>query len=111
MDCHANPKTLGLGGGIYDIEGNFPDGAPIDFELERIVDESGKQIQAIPHEVARPFNKEELALMSKVGTCLACHQKDQAFWMTLREKTGIEEAPDDKLHQKAIEAILERAAR
>ncbi|WP_136798888.1 MULTISPECIES: multiheme c-type cytochrome [Desulfosediminicola] len=111
MDCHANRKTLGLGGGIYDIEGNFPDGAPIDFELERIVDENGTQLQAIPHEVARPFNKEELELMQKAGTCIACHKKDQKFWMSLKEKSGIKGAPNDELHQKAIEAILEHGSK
>lgn len=73
VDCHVSRKTLGLGGGYYDIKDNFPDGAPIDFELERIVDEKGQQIQATNHIGARPFNKEEMDRISRVGTCLDCH--------------------------------------
>ncbi len=90
-----NPKTLGLGSGFYDIKDNFPDGpAPVDFELERIVDESGKQLQASNHIGSRPFNKEELERISRVGTCMACHADDGV------DLAG--KAPDDKAHQKAI---------
>ena len=94
-DCHMNSKALGLGNGHYAIKANFPDGpAPVDFELERIVDENGKQLQATNHVGARPFNKEEQRRISRVGTCMACHYKDG---VNLKDK-----APTDKLHQKAI---------
>jgi hypothetical protein len=97
-DCHMNPKTLGLGSGFYDIKDNFPDGpAPVDFELERIVDESGKQLQASNHIGSRPFNKEELERISRVGTCMACHADDGV------DLAG--KAPDDKAHQKAIRKL------
>ncbi|MGB3209247.1 MAG: multiheme c-type cytochrome [Desulforhopalus sp.] len=111
VDCHANRKTLGLGGGIYDIRGNFPGVAPIDFELERFVRENGQQIQGIAHENARPFNSEELQRISRVGTCIACHKSDEEFWKSLRTKTGLKAAPTDELHQQAIRAILMRAAK
>jgi hypothetical protein len=52
-DCHASRKAVGLGSGIYDSKRN---GVDIPFELERIVDEKGKQIQATNHYGARPFN-------------------------------------------------------
>ncbi|MDJ0872166.1 MAG: hypothetical protein QNJ87_10415 [Gammaproteobacteria bacterium] len=94
-DCHMNTKALGLGNGHYNLEANFPDGAaPVDFELERIVDENGKQLQATNHVGARPFNKEEQQRIGRVGTCMACHYKD-----------GVKlegNAPNDELHQKAI---------
>jgi hypothetical protein len=76
-DCHANDKALGLGSGFYNVKANFPDGpAPVDFELERIVTEDGKQLQATSHVGARPFNKAEIQKISRAGTCLACHGGD-----------------------------------
>jgi len=97
-DCHLNRKTLGLGSGFYDIRDNFPDGpAPVDFELERIVDEEGKQLQGTNHVGARPFNKAEQARIGRVGTCMACHTSDKL-------KLG-GKAPTDELHQKAIKAL------
>ncbi|MDJ0881109.1 MAG: hypothetical protein QNJ56_05615 [Gammaproteobacteria bacterium] len=97
-DCHMNSKAVGLGSGYYDIKDNFPDGpAPVDFELERIVTEDGKQLQATNHIGARPFNKEEIEKITKVGTCLACHGED-----------GVKldgDAPDDMTHEKAIRKL------
>ena len=86
------------GSGFYDIKDNFPDGLPpVDFELERIVDEEGKQLQATNHVGARPFNKEEQDRISRVGTCMACHASDK---LKLKDK-----APTDEMHQKAIKAM------
>ena len=99
VDCHASRKALGLGTGTYNIKANFPDGpAPVDFEPERIVDESGNQLQATNHEGARPFNKEEMEKISRVGTCIACHASE-----TIVLKN---EAPTDDLHSKAIRKLL-----
>ncbi len=101
VDCHASRKALGLGTGTYDMKANFPDGlAPVDFEPERIVDENGKQLQATNHEGARPFNKEEIERISRVGVCIACHASE-----TLVLKKA---APTDSLHNKAIRKILEQ---
>ncbi|MCK8044932.1 hypothetical protein MSG37_08545 [Shewanella sp. 1CM18E] len=101
-ECHTNPKVLGLGSGQYDIERNFPDGkAPVDFELERFVDEQGNQLQSTSHEGARPFYKQEMDRISRVGACLACHGSDEL---------GAEgKAPDDVTHNKVIQRMVEKA--
>jgi len=97
-DCHMNRKTLGLGSGFYDAKANFPDGGGPDFELERIVDENGKQLQGTAHEGSRPFNKAEQERISRIGTCIACHGSGK---ITLQNK-----APTDALHTKAIQEKL-----
>ncbi len=107
-DCHMSRKALGLGSGIYQSAAN---GLPIKTEMEQIVDEEGRQIQATSHEGARPFNKAELQRMTRAGTCVACHRSDAAFWQKLQGKIGVEAAPTDELHEKAIKSILENAAK
>lgn len=97
-------KAMGLGSGIYDSKKN---GLPIDFELERIVDENGKQLQETAREGARPFNKAELQRMDRSGTCVACHGADAAVW---KKAGGKAKAPTDELHGKAIKSILKKAA-
>ncbi|MBI2437504.1 MAG: hypothetical protein HYV36_01645 [Lentisphaerae bacterium] len=109
-DCHDNPKALGLGGGIYNIKANFPDGAPIAFELERIVNEDGKQLQGIAHAGARPFNKDELQRIGRAGTCIACHGADADVWRKVKGKIEIDSAPTDELHKKIIRNLFEKAA-
>lgn len=68
--CHNSRKALGLGSGVYKAAAN---GLDIDFELERIVDEQGKQIQTTSHDGARPFNAQEQQHMQMDTTCVACH--------------------------------------
>ena len=97
-DCHMSRKTLGLGGGIYDVKANFPGGGGPDFELERIVDEDGKQWQGTAHEGARLFNKAAQQRISRIGTCIACHGSGQ---VTLQNK-----APTDEFHTKSIRGAL-----
>ena len=104
-------KALGLGTGTYKIENNFPDGAPIDFELERIVDEEGKQIQATNHVGARPLNKAEQQKMMRSGTCVACHGSDAEFWAKVEKASGVKAAPNDKVHSQGIQKILESAVK
>lgn len=108
-DCHMSRKALGLGGGYYNVEANFPDGSPIDFELERIVDEEGKQIQATNHVGARPLNKAEQQKIMRSGTCVACHGADAAVYEKAKSKAGVMEAPTDEVHTKGIQKILEKA--
>jgi hypothetical protein len=92
-DCHTNTKTLGLGTGIYDSAAN---GLDIDFELERIVDEEGNQIQATSHYGARPFNKEEQEKISRVGTCLGCHKSySDPLWDEVTDVTGFVDTPSE----------------
>ncbi len=101
-ECHTNPKVLGLGSGQYDIARNFPDGqAPVNFELERFVDEEGNQLQSTSHDGARPFNKDEMQRIQRVGTCLACHGSD--------EITATGQAPDDVTHMKVIQRMVEKS--
>ncbi len=103
--CHASRKALGLGSGYYDPRAN---GLPLDFEWERIVDEDGRQIQDNSHVGARPFNAEEQRKISRVGTCLGCHEEtDSAFWERARSEYG--EAPDSTAHRHLIERLFERA--
>jgi len=104
VECHATNKAVGLGNGIYNINANFPDGAPINFELEQIVDENGNQIQQTAHEGARPFNKQELNRIGRVGICLSCHGGEDTSW----KKAGEPRAISDELHQKAIKRILNK---
>lgn len=99
-DCHMSQKALGLGSGIYDIQKNFPNGeAPVDFELERIVDQQGNQLQGTAIEGARPFNKEEMDNISRIGACIACHKEEGAAHLLNKG------APTDEIHTKAIEKL------
>ncbi len=107
-DCHMSRKAIGLGSGYYLPRAN---GLDIDFELERIVDEKGNQIQQTAHEGARPFTMGEQQRILRSGTCIACHGSDPAIWKKTREKTGVKAAPTDKLHQQGIERILEKAGK
>lgn len=107
-DCHMSKKALGLGGGYYNIGENFPKGAPIDFELERIVDEEGKQIQATNHVGARPLNKEEQQKIMRSGTCVACHGANAAIFEKAKNKAGVMQAPTDELHTQGIEKLLQK---
>jgi hypothetical protein len=106
-ECHGSDKSLGLGTGTYDPQRNK---LPIDFEWERIVDEEGKQIQDTSHPGARPFNKEEMAKIKRVNTCIACHSEmDTDFWVNLTENFG--RALNDQNHKKIINQILKQGAR
>jgi hypothetical protein len=105
-DCHTNKKTLGVGSGIYDLAAN---GVDLDFELERIVDEAGNQIQATSHEGARPFNAEEQARISRVCLCVGCHQNyDDPVWADVRDLVGRANTADEHedIMDIAFNAIL-----
>jgi len=104
-NCHSKPKALGLGTGHYISQFN---GLDIPFELERIVDEEGNQIQGTSHVNARPFNKEELEKINRINVCLACHKEsDSTFWKDVKKKWG--EAKNNKIHQDILNRILKKA--
>jgi len=107
-DCHAHRKTLGLGQGIYDARAN---GLDIPFELERIVDEEGKQIQAVSHYGARPFNREEQDKIMRVNVCLSCHdaQKDFQVWKKVTDVTGF--AKTNARHKEILKKIFEKGSK
>jgi len=104
-NCHSETKALGLGTGTYISKFN---GIDIPFELERIVDEEGNQIQATSRVHARPFNKEEIQLIKRIDVCLSCHQESpSAFWKTVEEKWG--KVKEDKAHKNLLNNILKKA--
>ena len=104
-NCHSENKALGLGSGHYVSRLN---GVDIPFELERIVDEDGNQIQGTSHIGARPFNKEEIQKIKRVNTCLACHQESSSmFWEEVEEKWG--EAKNNKVHKDILKQIFRAA--
>ena len=107
-DCHANRKTIGLGSGIYNTKAN---GVDVPFELERIVDENGKQLQATSHHGARPFNKEEQDRIMRVNVCASCHdyQKDAAIWKKVTDVTGF--AKTDAKHKAILQRVFEKGTK
>jgi len=106
-NCHSQPKALGLGSGHYYSKFN---GLDIPFELERIVDEDGNQIQATSHVGARPFNKEEIEKIKRINLCQSCHQETPTeFWEKVVEKWG--QTEDSKAHHDHLRQVLREAAR
>ena len=103
--CHASTKALGLGSGFYISEKN---GLDIDFELERIVDEEGNQIQATSHYGARPFNKEEIEKIRRVNVCASCHNLtvDEDIWEKVTDIQGF--AKTNATHKKLLERIFQK---
>jgi hypothetical protein len=96
---------LGLGSGHYQSKLN---GIDIPFELERIVDEDGNQIQATSHVGARPFNKAELDKIRRTSVCLGCHEDSpSSFWEKVEEKWG--EARNNKAHHDILQQLLRGA--
>jgi hypothetical protein len=101
-NCHSEPKALGLGSGHYQSKLNRID---IPFELERIVNEDGEQIQATSHVGARPFNKSELDKIKRTSVCLGCHEESpSSFWEKVEEKWG--EAKNNKAHHDILKELL-----
>ena len=80
LDCHGDPKTLGLGEGIlyrskfrptYDANRS---GLGINFPLDAFVNIKGEALQITsPYPSARPFNREEIETIRRVNRCLPCH--------------------------------------
>ncbi|MBW8034475.1 MAG: hypothetical protein FVQ79_02085 [Planctomycetes bacterium] len=104
-NCHSDPKALGLGTGTYNSKSN---GLDIPFELERIVDEEGKQIQATSHVGARPFNKSEIEKIKRINVCISCHEKSPSgFWDTVEKKWG--KVKNDDAHKNLLKDILKKA--
>ena len=105
-NCHSESKALGLGSGHYVSQYN---GIDIPFELERIVDEDGNQIQGTSHVGARPFNKQEQERIKRVNTCSGCHRDSSgAFWKTVVEKWGT--VKNDKAHREILNRVFKTAS-
>jgi len=85
LDCHANPKTLGLGYGSFYQEGanswGFEPSCWVNKDLfgqkrrlDAFVDTEGNPLVHLGRPGLRPFNKRELGRIVKVGFCLPCHK-------------------------------------
>ncbi len=105
--CHANRKSLGLGRDLYVTEAN---GVDLPFSLEQIVDENGTQLQATSHEGARPFNKEEIRRIIRVGTCASCHGWDAGTLAKGVSKIKKGSIGND-MHRKILRALLNSGAK
>jgi hypothetical protein len=90
IDCHNDPKMLGLGEGNFGSSlSNEPtstydsdrSGLGIGFSQEAVIDPTGAVLQGTSHEKARGFNKVELDRIRGIVKCLACHDKyDDPIW-------------------------------
>jgi hypothetical protein len=90
-DCHAEPKTVGLGEGTVTKKNGkwefFPNDQGVDTAsgrtvgLDTFVTIEGKPLQHGSRKDLRPFNKDELQRILRVGLCLNCHTdyNDQAY--------------------------------
>ncbi|MFV0439349.1 MAG: hypothetical protein ACK5PS_18365 [Desulfopila sp.] len=92
-DCHAAPKTVGLGEGtvfLQDGELAFrPTGRGVQtaegetVPLDAWVDLSGTPLQHGSRADLRPFNSDELERILRVGRCVGCHDSYQdTLWQT-----------------------------
>ena len=107
-ECHTNPKAVGLGQGLFPSK---PNGIPVDFGLDQLVDAQGRQLQATSHDGARPFNRKELQRIRRVGVCGACHgfMKDAAFWRKVGSRWGRARTPQD--HRALLRKIMQDSGR
>ena len=92
-DCHASPKTVGLGEGRIYLENTSIKFSPVDQGLETqhgktvgfdtYVTIEGKPLQHSSRKDLRPFNEEELQKILYVGTCVRCHSSyNDNVWKT-----------------------------
>lgn len=82
-DCHAQPKTVGLGEGTLTRKNGKWDFFPVDrgvstphgqsIGLDNFVSIEGKPLQYGSRKDLRPFNRDELHRILRVGMCLDCH--------------------------------------
>ncbi len=91
LECHQDPKVIGLGEGIlhqkggkrvfrptYDSSSSPPrtgssTGIDVSFPLDSFVNLKGEPLQSGPGKGVRPFNKEEIDRILSVSPCLGCH--------------------------------------
>ncbi len=93
VDCHLDPKAIGLGEGIMkfgskdrrltveSLYDSAASGLKVDFPQDSLVDAEGKVLQGTSHELSRGFNKEEIDRILGIARCLPCHDKyDDPVW-------------------------------
>ncbi len=91
-DCHQSTKTVGLGEGTVSVDENGKwsftildqgvdtlDGKTVPFDA--FVNIQGEALQHGSRPDLRPFNKEELQNILRVGLCVSCHdQYEDPVW-------------------------------
>jgi hypothetical protein len=104
--CHTIEKSLGLGlppGASAQTGTHTTSDLPF---FEQVVNGNGVQRQATSRPGARPFNKDELQLLSRFNVCLVCHM-DMAYpdlWEKIADDFGF--AKTNKDHEHVINNIL-----
>jgi hypothetical protein len=83
VQCHGDPKTIGLGEGLIRMRGGKLDFRPtydsmasglgMDFPIDGYVNVKGEQLQTTSRGEARPFNAQEINAILRVNKCLGCH--------------------------------------
>lgn len=83
IDCHADPKTIGLGEGILYRNGGkqvfrpthraLDHGSGLLFSLDGFVTLAGKPLQTGSKNGVRPFDKKEIDRILSVDPCVGCH--------------------------------------
>ena len=109
--CHTIEKSLGLGLPPGASARLSPHTLPDLPSLERMVDEEGVQLQATSRPGARPFNQDELQLLSRFNVCLVCHS-DMAYpdlWKKVTDDFGL--ANTNKDHEHIINNILRNSVK
>ena len=98
-DCHQSTKTVGLGEGTVSVDEDGVwsfvgldqgvdtlDGQTVPFDA--FVDIDGNALQHGSRPELRPFNKEELRSILKVGQCVTCHDKyEDPMWENYTKDT------------------------
>lgn len=85
VDCHTDPKSMGLGEGILrHKKGKYlfrpthratDHGSDLAFPLDGFVNLEGEPLQTGSANGVRPFNRQELERILQVGPCLGCHNQ------------------------------------
>ncbi len=98
VDCHASTKTIGLGDGkVFMRNGKMvfepinegvvtSSGTTVPFDA--YVTLEGEPLQHSSRSTLRPFNKEELWAILRVGLCVRCHNRyDDTMWKNYNRQT------------------------
>ena len=98
LDCHASTKTVGLGEGrIKQVDGELvfestekgvetSAGQTVPFDAYVGLNGVARQHSSRPE--LRPFNKQELRSILRLGLCVGCHNSyDDPIWKNYNEKT------------------------
>ena len=85
IDCHLNPKTLGLGQGhlytgkeqvtVQTLYNSQESNIGLQVAPEAFVGLGGSQLHTTSRPSRRPLNRDELAAALRPGPCLGCHDR------------------------------------